>query len=71
MTAPITGSTASAAFDDALARLRQQKLDYHTRRPPFDYDARPVVSSDASSADEWATAPNTPPCIVTIFNAAW
>jgi aspartyl-tRNA(Asn)/glutamyl-tRNA(Gln) amidotransferase subunit A len=48
MTAPITGSTASAAFDDALTRLRQKKLDYHTRRPPFDYDARPVVSNDAS-----------------------
>ena len=26
--------------------------------------------SDASRADEWATAPNTPPCIVTIFSAA-
>ncbi len=26
--------------------------------------------SDASRAEEWATAPNTPPCIVTIFSAA-
>src|SRR5258708_6643864 len=48
MTSPITGSTASAAFDDALARLRRQPRDDHTGRPPFDYDPQPAVSNDAS-----------------------
>ena len=61
---------------------RQGRVDHLPRREP----AGPIAveqpgdrvgdvvahaPSDASSADEWATAPNTPPCIVTIFNAAW
>ena len=61
---------------------RERRLDHLPHRElaraiaveqPADRE-RDVVAhapSDASRAEEWATAPNTPPCIVTIFSAAW
>jgi aspartyl-tRNA(Asn)/glutamyl-tRNA(Gln) amidotransferase subunit A len=46
MSAPILGSTAGSAFDDALALLRNHPMTRANSRVPFDYDASPPVASD-------------------------